>query len=175
MDNQSLVHLYVGDGKGKTTAAIGLAIRCIGNGGKVKVYQFLKGKHSAELTTLDKLGVKVVQTDAVQKFTFQMSEAEKEECKNDCSACFSEAAEDIISGEYDLIVLDEVVDAVNAYMLTKEELVEYVSKRSDKTEVVMTGRNPKQEIVDIADYHTLMTAQKHPYQEGIGARKGIEY
>ncbi|MEG0899539.1 MAG: cob(I)yrinic acid a,c-diamide adenosyltransferase [Oscillospiraceae bacterium] len=172
---KSMVHLYVGDGKGKTTAAIGLAVRCTGNGGKVLLLQFLKGNDSSELAPLKQLGVEIIRTEAVKKFTFQMSEQEKETCSLDCSACFEEAAKALISGEYDLIVLDEVVDAVNAHMLTKEELVKYVTERNEKTEVVMTGRNPAEEIVEIADYVTLMTAQKHPYQKGIFARKGIEY
>lgn len=172
---KGLVHLYVGDGKGKTTAAVGLQVRCIGNGGKVKMYQFLKGNNSSELAPLRQLGVEIEQTDAVKKFTFQMSEQEKETCSLNCSECFESAAQDIIGGEYDLIVLDEVVDAVNAHMLTKEELVKYVSEKAEKTEVVMTGRNPAQEIVDIADYVTIMTAEKHPYKQGIFARKGIEY
>lgn len=171
----SLVHLYVGDGKGKTTAAVGLAVRCAGNGGKVKFIQFLKGNHSSEIEPLQKLGIEVLRTDEVKKFTFQMSEQEKEECSINCSECFQQAAEALVNGDYDLIVLDEVVDAVNAYMLKKEELVKYVKERNPKTEVVMTGRNPAQEIIDISDYYTLMKAEKHPYEKGIWARKGIEY
>ncbi len=172
---KSMVHLYVGTGKGKTTAAVGLAVRCRGNGGKVKFIQFLKGNESAELAPLKQLGIEILRTDEVKKFTFQMSEQEKEECSINCSECFKEAADALVNGDYNLIVLDEVIDAVNAHMLKQEELIKYVQERNPNTEVVMTGRNPSQEIIDLSDYYTFMEAKKHPYDKGIFARKGIEY
>ena len=103
---KSMVHLYVGTGKGKTTAAIGLAVRSIGNGGKVLMLQFLKGNQSSELAPLKQIGVEIIRTDAVKKFTFQMSEQEKEICSINCSECFEEAAKALMSGDYDLIVLE---------------------------------------------------------------------
>ncbi len=175
MSEKSLVHLYVGDGKGKTTSAMGLAIRNYGSGGSVKIFQFLKGKHSSELTTMEKLGIPVVQTKTVLKFTFQMNDEEKAQCRQNCIDCLDMVAADLTSGNYSLIVMDEVVDAVNAKMITKEELIKAVTNRSENTEVVMTGRNPDQEIQDICDYITLMTAEKHPYTQGVPARKGIEF
>lgn len=170
-----LVHLYVGDGKGKTTAAMGLAIRALGAERKVLVTQFLKGRGTAELSVLGRLGIEVVRTPEVKKFTNQMDDAEREEAKQSCEACLARAAEALQSGEYGLVVMDEVVDAVNVGFIDVARLIEVISNRHSETEVVLTGRNPKEEIVDAADYLTVMSALKHPYQKGIVARKGIEY
>ena len=170
-----LVHLYVGDGKGKTTAAMGLAIRAMGADRKVFVAQFLKGQWTCEVPILQRLEIDVVRTADITKFTNQMNDDEKNAAKNSCRECFLSAKEALTCGNYGLVVLDEVVDAVNEGFVDVNELIEIITSRSEGTEVVMTGRNPKQEIVDAADYLTVMSALKHPYQRGIVGRKGIEY
>lgn len=173
--NLGLVHLYVGDGKGKTTAAMGLAMRALGAGRKVLIVQFLKGRHTSELSVLNRLGIKVVRTEGIVKFTNQMNQAEKLEAAASCKSCLDCAREALASSEYGLVVLDEVVDAVNSELLDITMLLETISSRVSDTEVVMTGRNPKDPIIEVADYLTVMTALKHPYQRGVASRMGIEY
>lgn len=170
-----LVHLYVGDGKGKTTAAMGLAVRALGAGRKVLVVQFLKGQPTSELEPLRRLGVEIVRTEDITKFVFQMDETERAAARTSCVHCLDAAAAALAAGECQLLVLDEVVDAVNCGLISSERLLEVVARREPDVEVVLTGRNPGDDIVEAADYLTVMTALKHPYQRGVMSRKGIEY
>ena len=172
---EGLVHLYVGDGKGKTTAAMGLAVRALGAGKRVLVVQFLKGQDTSELAPLRQLGIVVERTEAIKKFTFQMDDQELAAARADCLKCLELVKTVFDNHRYDLVVLDEVVDAVNADMFSGQQLVELIDSRPDGIEVVLTGRNPKDPIVELADYVTVMTALKHPYQRGVGSRRGIEY
>ena len=170
-----LLHLYVGDGKGKTTAAVGLSVRAKGAGKKVLIAQFLKGRPTAELKPLSELGIEVLRTKELTKFTFQMDREELAQAKRSCSELLDLVAESLKQNSYDLVVLDEVVDAVNADLLDSRRLLEVASSRGLDVEMVMTGRNPKPEISDAADYITAMTAVKHPYQRGVASRLGIEF
>lgn len=172
---KGLVHLYIGGGKGKTTAAVGLAVRMAGTGGRVLFLQFLKGADTGELTGLEQLGIQVLRTGKVKKFVSKMTLAEREDCHTQCEQCFAAACEALTSGSWDLVVLDEVLDAVNCGMVDQTALVSAVSSRSETTEVVITGRNPCDELVELADYISEMQCIKHPYQRGIVARRGIEY
>lgn len=173
--NKGLVHLYVGDGKGKTTAAIGLAVRALGAGKKVLLLQFLKGQQSSELEPLRRLGIVIERTEEIKKFVFQMNEQELAQAAKSCKACMDALRAALGEGGYDVIVLDEVVDAVNCKLVETEELVGLIASRCAGVEIVMTGRNPNDQIIEIADYLTVMTALKHPYQQGVQSRKGIEY
>lgn len=170
-----MIHLYVGDGKGKTTAALGLAIRALGAGNRVLIAQFLKGRNTSELTPLRSLGIEIFRTEAITTFTFDMTDEEKRLAAKNCDCCFSKVEAAIAAKEYDMLVLDEVVDAVNAGMLPLERLLSLLKNRDPSLEIVMTGRNPKDEIVAAADYLTVMTSLKHPYQHGVKSRPGIEY
>ena len=109
-----LLHLYVGDGKGKTTAAVGLSVRAVGAGKRVLIAQFLKGRPTAELKPLSELGIEVFRTKELTKFTFQMSREELAQAKQSCDALLDRVAEALKQDSFDLVVLDEVVDAVNA-------------------------------------------------------------
>lgn len=173
--NKAYVHLYVGTGKGKTTASIGLSVRAKGSGKKVLIAQFLKGQNTSELTPLTSLGIDIIRTKEAKKFVFQMNEQELELTKQDCEDCFMEVSLALKNHSYDLIVMDEIVDAVNLNLITTKALVDLVKNRPEDIEMVLTGRNPSKEIINIADYYTLMTAEKHPYNEGVPQRKGIEY
>ncbi len=170
-----LVHLYVGDGKGKTTAALGLAVRALGAGKRVLMVQFLKGQQTSELKPLDKLGINVVRMESADKFVFQMNDEEKAAVAVECRKCLDIVKTAFADEIYDLVVLDEVVDAVNLKLISSDELVDIVKSRSSSTEVVLTGRNPDDNIVAVADYLTIMTALKHPYRHGVAGRVGIEY
>lgn len=170
-----LVHLYVGDGKGKTTAAVGLSVRCAGCGGRVLFCQFLKGRPTGELAPLESLGVWVLRAPGVSGFVSAMDKEALELCKKGHRDCLSQIRLAVNSGSYDLVVLDEAVDAVNTGLLPPEQVIELIQKRPAHTEMVLTGRNPPDSLVEASDYLTHFTCVKHPYQKGIPARPGIEY
>ena len=170
-----LIHLYVGDGKGKTTAALGLAMRALGAGENIFFAQFLKGRESSEIVILKKLGIDVIRTCGITKFTKDMNDEEKAEAKILCQECLMQVKEAISSDKYQLIVCDEIVDAINLGFIDTDEFLNAVNSRPLNTEMVLTGRNPNDKIVEAADYLTVMTALKHPYRKGIKGRRGIEY
>ena len=175
MADRGLVHLYVGDGKGKSTAAMGLALRALGQGKRVYLCQFLKRGQSGELEPLARLGAAINRDALVEKFTFQMTPREKEDCARRSAAALARCAAALAGGEYDLVVLDEAVDGVNKGMLSCQALVEAVENRCPAVEVVLTGRDPDPRLEALADYYTLMTCRRHPFGEGVAARPGIEY
>lgn len=170
-----LVHLYVGNGKGKTTAAVGLAARCVGRGRKVLFCQFLKGRPTGEIEPLERLGVEVRRAKCWHKFFSRMNEAERAELRASHGDCLAGAGEAAASAAYDLVVLDEAVDAVNCGALEPEALLRLLRERSPSVEVVLTGRNPLPALVEAADYHTEFLCRKHPYEKGVASRPGVEY
>lgn len=172
---QGLVHLYVGDGKGKTTSAVGLAVRCKGYGEEVLFCQFLKGRKTGEITQLEQLGIQTKRAKCGGKFVFQMDAAEKQEICTTHTQCLQEVAVQAAAGSFRLIVLDEVIDAVNAGIIPLEALLQLLNNRNSGVEIVLTGRNPAPEIVEAADYYTEFVCRKHPYQKGIISRQGVEY
>lgn len=175
MNRQGLVHIYTGDGKGKTSAALGLIMRSYGNDMKVLFCQFLKGQDTCELKTLRQLGVSIIRTEEVKKFVPYMDESEKKECKNSHNVCYNNMKSKLQSGEYDIIVLDEVISAIELGLVDSQELISLIQQRPSHVEVILTGRNAPQELIDIADYVSEIKPIKHPYGKGIFARKGIEY
>ena len=166
-----LVHLYWGEGKGKTTAAMGLALRSLGAGRKVVVVQFLKGGPSGEIPLLEQLGARVFRGKAGQKFTFQMSEAEKAETK----ALQTENLRRALALEADLLVLDEACAAWQKDLADRELLKQAVLEKPEIQEVVLTGREPPDWLWEAADYITEMKCHRHPFEQGIPAREGVEF
>ena len=158
MKRTGLLHLYYGDGKGKTTAAMGLALRAMGSGKRVVILQFLKGGKSGEVPLLEQLGAKVYRGKAGQKFVFQMNEAEK-----------------AMTDPADLLILDEAGSAWELDMVDKALLQKAVLERPAEQECVLTAHAAPQWMLDAADYATEMKCRRHPYQRGISARQGIEY
>jgi len=169
------VHLYVGGGKGKTTAAAGLALRALGHGEGVLFVQFLKARPTGELAPLEQLGARVLRAKLPPKWLSQMSGAEREEARREHGACLARTAELLGHGGVFLCVLDEVVDAVNCDLVELPALLELIRRRPAETELVLTGRNPPEELVHMADYHTHFQCVRHPYSLGVDARRGIEY
>ena len=171
MERTGLLHLYYGDGKGKTTAAMGLALRALGSGKKVVVLQFLKGGQSGEIPLLEQLGAKIYRGKAGQKFVFQMNEAEKAATRDlqnrNLAAAMTEDA--------DLLVLDEAGSAWELDMVDKALLQKTVLARPAAQECVLTAHAAPPWMLDAADYVTEMKCCRPPYQKGIAARKGIEY
>lgn len=168
---QGLVHLYAGDGKGKTTAAMGLALRALGNKKRVTVVQFLKGMPSGEADLLHQLGATVYRAENITKFVFQMTEQEKIEAK----AAYTQLLQQAACQPTDLLVLDEACAACALEMVDVQMLKDVVQKRPEGLELVLTGRDPAQWMIEAADYYTEMCCRKHPYEKGIAARKGIEF
>lgn len=170
-----LIHIYCGDGKGKTTAAVGLAVRCAGRGNKVLLVQFLKSRDSGELYSLAKLpDIEVMRGKESKKFTFQMNEEEKHILLIEHNKMFEQVLEKIKNGGYSLLILDEVIGALNAKVFEMPKLIEFLRHKPENLEVVLTGRTPAPELVEIADYVSEMRKVKHPMDKGIMAREGIE-
>ncbi len=173
MEQLGLTHIYTGNGKGKTTAAMGLAVRAKGAGCRVLVTQFLKGQETSELEPLRQLGIEVRRTEEIKKFIPYMTPEERENCQRDCIELFEYVQNSVKEQRYDLIIMDEVLDAVGSGMIPDQSLLDLVDSQGH-TELVLTGRNPSKELQERADYITLMEAQKHPYEKGVQARLGIE-
>lgn len=170
-----LIHIYCGDGKGKTTAAVGLAVRCAGRGNKVLLVQFLKSRDSGELYSLAKLpDIEVMRGKESKKFTFQMNEEEKHALLIEHNKMFEQVLAKIKNGGYSLLILDEVIGALNAKVFEMPKLIEFLRHKPENLEVVLTGRNPAPELVEISDYVSEMRKVKHPMDKGIMAREGIE-
>jgi cob(I)alamin adenosyltransferase len=173
LNTKGCIHIYTGDGKGKTTAAIGLAVRAQGAGFKVLFVQFLKGQQTSELEPLKKIGVTIMRTNAVKKFIPYMTEQEKEDCLQGQQSCFKEAVK--LFTEYDVVIFDEAVGAVTTGMLPLVDVINMIKTKPECLELILTGRQPPAELVELADYVSEIKAIKHPYDKGIKARKGIEY
>ena len=170
-----MIHLYTGDGKGKSTAACGLCVRMVGSGKEAALIQFLKSGTSSELTALRKQpGMRVFSLEKQYDFFYNLTNTQKEQLKRETEAELLLAEKLLQSGQVALLVLDEVVDAVNLGLLQLPELC-ILLRSAGEVEVVLTGRQPPEELLELADYHTDFRALKHPYERGITARRGIEY
>ena len=168
------VHIYCGDGKGKTTCVMGLTVRAAGSGKKVLLHQFLKDDSSSERLIIDQLpGVTVMPGAKMDKFTFQMSEEELFELQ----AANDDMLDQIIrlAPDYDMIVLDESVYAVDKGLLSEDLLLDFLKNRPYHLEVVLSGRNPSKALMEEADYISEIRKVKHPFDEGLSSRKGIEF
>lgn len=173
-----MIHIYSGDGKGKTTAAVGLAIRAAGAGLRVHFCQFLKNGSSSEIAVLRQIsGMTVRCCDVCNKFSFQMNEEEKEAVRKFHNRMLDEVCDIIDRENADMIVLDEIFGAYNARLADSDRIFEIIDKISgnEKKELVLTGRYPKNEFLKYADYHSNIEAVQHPFTNGIQARKGIEF
>ncbi len=171
-----MIHIYYGDGKGKTTAAVGLAVRAAGCGLRVLFVQFLKTDSSGERSVLGKLdNVTLTNCPLNLKFTFDMTDAEKHQTAVLYRNIFERSAATALSDRYDMIVLDEIFDVINEGMLTEAQIYEFITNAPNSIEIVMTGHNPSQRFLAEADYITEMKKHKHPFDSGMTARKGIEF
>lgn len=188
MKKKGLVHVYTGNGKGKTTASLGLALRAVGHGLKVHVIQFMKTNgFSGEHIACEKI-------PSLRIISFDKKNGASEDIKNKAFRAFSKnvftpamedvptamralkhAEEAIMSKKYDLIILDEINVVLHKKMISTDLVVELMQKKPKKLELVLTGRNAPLKIINAADLVTQMEEIKHPYEEGYIARKGIDY
>jgi cob(I)alamin adenosyltransferase len=172
--DKGLVHIYCGNGKGKTTAAMGLCLRAAGNGLHVGIAQFLKSGDSGELNALSTFNkVKIYPFLPGVKFTFAMNEIEKNRAK----AFYSQLLGQIRTGleSLDVLLLDEAIAAATEELIDINQLIGLIQARPKKLEVVLTGRVPQKELIVLADYISEIHCVRHPYDQGIRARKGIEW
>ena len=171
---KGLVHLYCGDGKGKTTAVIGLSVRAVGRGFKVIFAQFLKSMETGEILPLQDLGVSVLRGNLPKGFTWELTEPQKEILIDEHNKLLKRAIALAGSGKNTLLVLDELVGAYAGGYIDREAVLQFLRQKPPALEVVLTGRNPAPELIELSDYLTEMQKRKHPMDEGIPARLGIE-
>ena len=174
---KGLTHIYTGDGKGKTTAAMGLALRALGAGLTVKIFQFMKSQPTGELAMLNKIAPGILRRadSPVKKFVWDMTEDEKAVWSEAQQALFDEACDAACDNSVDLVILDEALGAASAGALGADQLAYLIAHKYRGTELVLTGRDAPAKLVALADYVTEMRMLKHPFSAGIQARKGIEY
>jgi len=171
-----MVHIYTGNGKGKTTAAFGLAMRANGQGLKVIIYQFLKPRSllCGEVISAKRLkGIRLVRFNQVHPiFKKPVSiQALRKTLKED----FERARTAILSKKYDMVILDEIINAADQALISKVSLLRLLKQVPKKVELILTGRGDVSDMEPYADYVTLMIDKRHPFEKKIAPRKGIEY
>jgi cob(I)alamin adenosyltransferase len=170
-NGKGLVHVYTGDGKCKTTAALGLAMRAAGQGIKVAFIQFIKGEPCGEHFFVKQYKpFEIVQISVGDSF-----KKSKKQLSQEAQQTLDYAEQEILSGEYELVILDEIFVAVSQGLITIKQLLELLDSKPVSVELVLTGRNAPPEIVQRADLVTEMLMIKHPFTEETSARRGIEY
>ena len=167
-----MIHIYTGDGKGKTTAACGLALRAAGCGKTVLVVQFLKDGTSGEVCAFENFKNITVMSAETKGFLWEMTNDEKQETKSVHEKLFETALEQ--SKDFDVIVFDEILGAISAEMIDEDAVLEFLETKPE-TEIVLTGRSPSEKLIELADYVSEIKCVKHPMNNGVPARKGIEY
>jgi cob(I)alamin adenosyltransferase len=169
---EGLVQVYTGEGKGKTTAALGLALRAVGQGMKVIVIQFIKGDPNCgeHLFAHKHQPFDIVCLNKGDCFTQTLAELRPVTEKT-----LALAENTLQKGDYDVVILDEIFIALTKGLITTPQILALIDKKPAKVELVLTGRNAPREVIERADLVTEMVAVKHPFDRGIGARRGIEY
>jgi cob(I)alamin adenosyltransferase len=171
------VIVYTGDGKGKTTAALGMAFRAVGRGWKVLMVQFMKGTwHYAELDTAKRLAPDFEIIPMGRGFYRILDDHYTEEQHRAAALeALAFSRDKMLSGEYDLLILDEVNNAIDTGLLSLVSIMEFLDAKPSDFSIVLTGRGAPQQLIDRADLVTEMRQIKHPYQKGIFAQKGIDF
>ncbi len=169
--SKGLIYVFTGDGKGKTTAALGLAIRAVGHDMKVAFIQFIKGIPSGEFLYMSKHHpFDIVQISSGNSFSKSM-----EQLGQEAQLTFDYAKKEILSGKYNVVVLDEVFVAISKGLISTEQVLDLLDEKPDPVELILTGRGAPAEIIERADLVTEMHMIKHPFTKGITGRRGIEY
>ena len=172
---KTCIHIYCGDGKGKSTAVMGLALRAAGSGKKVILTQFLKDGTSSELKILRELPqVSVLTCEKQFGFFWNMSEEQKEAARAAYQELFDRAVQMASEEQAFLLVMDEFMAAYNHGMIDQTKALAFLKEKPEGLEVALTGRDPAPELLALADYVSEIRKIKHPFDEGLNARKGIE-
>ena len=173
---RGMIHIYCGDGKGKTTAATGLAVRAAGCGMKVLFARFLKNENSGELRILDSVPeIEVLHLERSYGFFNTLTDEEKEEVRQMYGQLWELIREKISGGQFQMLVIDEFMAAYRYGLIGREEALDLLTGKPEALELVLTGRNPGPELTELADYVSEIRKVKHPFDHGIMARRGIEY
>jgi cob(I)alamin adenosyltransferase len=171
-NSHGLIWINTGNGKGKSTAAFGVAMRAIGQGLTVSVIQFIKGKwKTGELQAAERLGLELLPMG--KGFTWESQNLEED--KTLMRQAWAVASEKILSGQFDLIILDEISYVLGYGYLAVDDVIQVLKSRPQHIHVVLTGRNAPEEIIALADGVTEMRDVKHPYRNGVPAQKGIDF
>lgn len=175
MLSTGLIHVYCGNGKGKTTTGMGLCARAAGYGYKVLIYQFMKNNKTSERKVLEPVE-NITWMDGLdqEKFSFRMTDGEKRERREFYGEQLKKVTKEAKAGDYDVLFLDEAIYSVRNGLLDEGLLLDFLDHKPEKLEVILTGRDPSEEILKRADYVSEICMRKHPYQQGIPARPGIE-
>lgn len=169
-----MIHLYMGDGKGKTTAAVGLAVRASGSGMQVLFSQFMKGNNTGEIHSLEMIpNIKILRSEKQYGFYRDLSEVEKLELTEVHNQIMDELLKIAYNGQVQMIILDEITYPARWNLVDVNKLKKLLQNES--VEFVLTGRDPEGFMLDCADYITEMRKVRHPYEKGIKARVGVEY
>jgi len=169
---QGYIQIYTGDGKGKTTAALGLVLRAAGHGLTTYFAQFMKGQSYGELNSLQL--IPEIKIDQFGKDTFIHIDQESPEDIKLAKQGLEKAFQAMISGDYDIIVLDEINVAIHFNLLTISQVIDFISSKPKNVELILTGRRAPKKLIKRADLVTEMQEVKHYYQQGVAARDGIE-
>ena len=178
--DKGLVLVNTGNGKGKTTAALGLALRAVGNGQKVLILQFIKGAWKyGELSALERLSPDVevhpLGNGFVRHNKKDGGQKEFQQHQEKARAAWETVKNEVMSDQWDLVILDEVNYAVDFGLLQVEDVVDLIKSRPERLNLVLTGRNARSEVIAIADTVTEMKPIKHAFEKGVRARRGIEF
>ena len=168
------IHIYTGNGKGKTTAALGLALRAAGHGFKTYVAQFLKGQPTGEIEAAKKLAPLIRIEQFGREGFITVKDGPDDEDVSRAEAGLARALEAMLSGDYRIVVLDEVNTAVHFKILSEQGVLDFIDKRPAAVELVLTGRYAPASFIDRADLVTEMKDIKHYFDKGVKAREGIE-
>jgi cob(I)alamin adenosyltransferase len=170
---QRLLQVYTGNGKGKTTAALGLCMRAAGRGWRCLVIQFMKGLEYGELFSFENVPLVTIEQYGAKGFVDKCGPSPED--KSLAATAMKRATEAFASAEFDMVVLDEVNVAIDFGLVKLDDVIELLSSKPEGVEVVCTGRYAPQQIIDMADLVTEMTEVRHPFRNNIPARKGIEF
>lgn len=171
-----MLHLYYGDGKGKTTAAVGLAVRAAGTGKRVFFSQFMKGGRTGEVVALRQLSnIEILRCDKKMPFYSEMSEKQKTEITKFHNEIIQKISVGLANGQYDVVILDEVLYPYEWGLIDKALVRETIVQYKDKLEIICTGNGTDNFFRENADYITHMKAERHPFEKGVMAREGIEF
>ena len=177
MSEKGLVIVYTGNGKGKTTAALGMALRAIGYDHKVCMLQFIKGSwHYGEMDSSKKLEPNLELIAVGKGFVGILDDnSPKEEHEKYAEEALKICREKISSEKYDVVILDEINYAINLQLISVNDVVDIIKEKPKKLDLVLTGNHAKNEIIELADLVTEMKEIKHPFKSGIKAKKGIDF
>jgi len=171
------VQIYTGNGKGKTTAAVGLATRAAGNGYNVFMVQFLKGSKTGEIEAAKKMApfFNIFRFEKKRGFFWTLNSEEKSELKVEVQKAYEFCMEALQEQKCDILIMDEVMGALNNELISEKQLLELIDRKPDNIELILTGRDAPTAVIDKANLVTEMKDIKHYFKEGVQSREGIEF